>query len=408
MVYEKKRIFGLSIKLHDMRKFAIIILSLTVGIPVFCQMRGYKADFHLSEKHFCDTIDIEYKDGQVYVPVTMNGQRKWFNLDTGSSQGMVYLGASIGYWTELGNVVSRDANGLADTVKVVRMPDFRLSHLTVSGYVASMTARRPVKANYDAIIGFDLFHKGICAKIDVRHKRLILTDNRHAFDREQGYTLKYKLKWFVPYILVSPFMRHVDEVLFDTGAKQLYTMNKESFDRHAYKSKNVESQVEGRAQGHLAIGVHGTEERSEVAFLHLDRLKWDEFSFTDVRAITTQGTSRIGGSILQYGTVIINPFERRLTFAPYNGKDSVRVGNRQLGVAFTPHKGRAGVGLIFEKSAAYQAGLREGDIILKIDGRTIPTFQDFLNFRLTENQCHVFTVFSRNGKMREVAVEAEQ
>lgn len=391
-----------------MRKIAFIILLFATMLPALCQIRGYKTDFQLSKKDFCDTIDIEYKDGQVYVPVMMNGQRRWFNLDTGSGQGIVYPESPIDYWRELGNVVSRDANGIADTVKVIQLPDFRLGQLTVSGYVASMIANRPVKANYDAILGFDLFSKGICAKIDVRHKQLIITDNRHAFEREPGYRMKYKLKWFVPYVLISPFIRHVDEVLFDTGAKPLYTMNKESFDRHAYKSKNVESQVEGRTQGRQSIGIHGTEKFDEVAFLHLDRLKWDEFAFTDVRAITTQGASRIGGSILKYGSIIINPYKKSLIFSPYNKKDNVHVGNKPMGVAFVPLQGRACVGLIFEKSAAYQAGLREGDIILKIDGRTIPTFQDFLNYKLAENQRHTFTVFEKNGKTREVMVPAIQ
>jgi hypothetical protein len=52
-------------------------------------------------------------------------------------------------------------------------------------------------------------------------------------------------------LLVSPIKRHVDEVLFDTGSRHLYTMNKQSFDQHAYKSKNVEIQVESRAHGSL-------------------------------------------------------------------------------------------------------------------------------------------------------------
>ena len=102
---------------------------------------------------------------------------------------------------------------------------------------------------------------------------MILTDHRNLFDDETGYTVGYKLHWWVPYILVSPFKRHWDEVLFDTGSRQLFTMNKQSFDKHAYKSKQVNAQVEQRVRGHVSIGNMGTEQDDEVAFLKLERLR---------------------------------------------------------------------------------------------------------------------------------------
>lgn len=110
-------------------------------------------------------------------------------------------------------------------------------------------------------------------------------------------------------------MRHIDEVLFDTGSRQLYTMNKQSFDAHSYKSKNVGSQIEGRSEGSFVIGQLGAERTDEVVFLKLDRLKWDDFNFTNVRAITTQGASRIGAKILDYGTITINGFRRKIFFS---------------------------------------------------------------------------------------------
>lgn len=232
-------------------RLCLLFMALTSVLPMFSQ--GYRTNFMLSPAHFCDTIPLEFEDNQLYIPITMQGHQLRINLDTGSSQGMIFQGSRLNWNRDLGNVVSRDANDHLDTMKVVTLPSFQLGHLTITDYVASIMPKPIAKSHYDAIIGFDLFQKGICAKIDTQKKILILTDNRHAFDNEPGYDLRYKLKWFVPYVLVSPFIRHVDEVLFDTGSRPLYTMNKQSFDRHAYKSKNVESQVEGRTRGQLAI-----------------------------------------------------------------------------------------------------------------------------------------------------------
>jgi hypothetical protein len=291
--------------------------------------------------------------------------------------------------------------------------------------------RDAVSSKYDAVIGFDLFNRGLCAKIDRQQSVLILSDNKKAFRNEEklGHTLRYKLKWFVPYLYVSPFVRHTDEALFDTGSTALYTMSRQSFDEHvaadlANLSKqlgaDIERQVEGRAEGHLSIGGFGIEEKDEVVFLHLDRLKWADFSFTDLHAITTQGASKIGSQILSYGSILINPFRKRITFLPNPSTavplptgegqggasdgtpTSVRVANRQLGVAFVPQQGRAAVGLIWDQSQPYQAGMRQGDIILQIDQRLILTFADFLRFRFVKGEPHTFRLLTADGTEKTV------
>lgn len=207
-------------------------------MTVHAQMHRYSTNFTYSQKDFVDTIPIEVIDNQIFVTATVNGRPYRFNIDTGSSQGTIYNNAPFVGMRSLGNVVSQDAAGRSDTVGVVQMPQFSLGKLTVTGYVASVF-HSSMTRSYDAILGFDLFNKGLCCKIDTRNKRMILTDRRDFFDGEKGYALHYTLKWWVPYVMVSPFKRHYDEALFDTGSSILYTMNKESFDEHAYKSKNV-------------------------------------------------------------------------------------------------------------------------------------------------------------------------
>ena len=258
---------------------------------------------------------------------------------------------------------------------------------------------------YDGIIGFDFFNKGLCCKIDTRNRRMVIADRRDFFDGETGYALHYKLKWFVPYVMVSPFKRHYDEALFDTGSNVLYTMNKQSFDEHAYKSKNVNSQVEARVKGKLTIGNIGAERGGEVAFLKLDRLKWDDFSFLDVSAVTTQGSSKIGAAMLRYGSVIINGFRRYIRFQPYDDGDSVKVSNKPLTTAYVPtDDGRASVGIVMPGCADYEAGLRQGDIIISIDGKAIASFAAFQRFTLVKGMTHKMRVLTQEGKVKDVVI----
>lgn len=380
-------------------------MCVAVSATSHAQMHRYDLSFNLSKHNFCDTIPIDVINNQVYINATMNGRPLRLNLDTGSSQGMVYADFSVGRLTTLGGVISRDANQHVDSLVAVELPPFTIGGITVSHYVATMVPRKRVRRNYDASVGFDIFNRGICAKIDARRGILVITDLPGVFDGEQGYALKYKMKWFVPYVLVSPFMRHVDQALFDLGSRPLYTMNKASFDTHSYKSKQVNAQVEGRSRGHLAIGVHGPEDEDEVAFLHLDRLKWDDFSFTDYHTITTQGASRIGVEILNYGSVVINPFKKRIVFQPYNNADSVRVGNKQMGVAFVPEEGRTAVGLIWDGCEAYQRGMRQGDVVLRVNNTVIRTFDDFVRFPFVEGRKYKFLLVDREGKNKEVMTE---
>lgn len=388
-----------------MKRYILFFIFASICMLASAQTRKYGTNFTYSQKNFADTIPIVVKDDQVYVNANVEGHDYIFNLDTGSSQGSVFSDSQLYGLQELGNVVSRDAAGHKDTVKVVQLPRFQIGRLTVTGYVASVFPTH-VKRGYDAILGFDLFNKGLCCKIDTKNGYMILTDRRDYFDGEPGYALHYDLKWFVPYVTISPFKRHYDEALFDTGSKLLYTMNKQSFDEHAYKSKNVNSQVVDRVKGNMTIGNIGAEKTDEVAFLKLDRLKWDDYSFLDVSAVTTQGASRIGASILDYGSIIINGFRKYIRFQPYNDGDSVMVNNKSLTTAYVPTPdGKPQVGLVLPSSSDYKAGLRQGDIILAIDGKAINSFAAFQQYPFIEGQTHKLFVRSKEGRNKEVFVK---
>ncbi|WP_315579082.1 site-2 protease family protein [Hoylesella oralis] len=390
-----------------MKQILLLLLVLLRSMPAEAQTYGYNTGFTLSPHAFCDTIPIEIIDDRIYLNTTINGRLQRLCIDTGSSQGTVYEGESTRSYRELGNIVSLDANERADTVRVVSLPPVTFGHITLTDYVASVMPRPAMKTKCDAVIGFDLINKGVCMKLDLRRRMMILSTDKDAFRGEQGYELKYRLKWFVPYVYVSPFIRHTDEVLFDLGYRQLYTMNKQNFDKHVYKSKQVNAQVEGFAYGNLSIGSYGPEHEDEVAFLNLDRLKWGNFAFTDVKAITTQGASRIGAQILKYGTITIDPFRKRIIFSPYNGNDTVTVANKQVSIAYVPQDDMPTVGLVRKESAEYKAGLRQGDRIIRINNEPVTSFEQFVAYPFVSGRRYKLHVITRNGMQREMYISID-
>ncbi len=356
--------------------------------------------------NFADSIDIEFDDGRILLPVEIDGRKYRFLFDTGCTQGVLFTGSPVPFIREVGNVISFDINNQPDTVRVVQLPEFRLGHLSIDGYLCTVVKGGAIHRGYDGIVGFDLINKGLACKIDVEHKRLILTDRKKHFAQEQGYEVKYKLQAFVPYVWVSPFMRHMDRALFDTGYRQLYTMNVESFRKHVYKSKQVAAQVEGRAVGRRTIGANSVEQADTVFFLALDRLKWDDFAFRDYHTVTQAGTSHIGTELLTYGNLIINPFKKRMMFQPTATKnDELTIGNEQAQFSVIPVGGRPVVGLVREESEAYRNGLRHADTIIRIDQRNIPDVTAMQQFPFVKGRTYIFTVRRADGSVHDVKIK---
>lgn len=367
-------------------------------------------DFTLSKQLFVDTIPIEFIGNQIYIPVYIQGQRHLFNLDTGSSQGIAYRGTDIRLSTPLGGINARDANGRIDTIPVVEYPEFRLgtAHgIAVSGYKATLLTRPKRQYVYDGIIGFDLFNKGIQAKIDVKRKRLILTDIKNYFDQEPGFEIKYRLQRWTPYIAVNTFLDHEEQVLFDLGATDFFTMNKGHFDSERMKDPRIPGMIDETTYGQTVQGSYGAEKKDLIFYITFPNLPWGNFTFRNVHGKTTQGDSKIGGAILNYGTLVINPKKKRMKFWSYTGGNSVEVDNKVSDVTFMERDGRIVVATIRHHSIYYIEGFREGDELLAIDGKPIDSPQSAERFVEEKSLKRVYRLYDHRGFTKEIVIKKE-
>ena len=377
------------------------------------QQYRYRLDFTVGSRDFVDTVQIEYERGQVYVPVTIDGQQLRFKLDTGSSQGVVYDDTPVKGLRPIGHIRSEDATGASRPVKMVELPPMTIGGLTLRGYKAALHQRQVRRRGEDGIIGFDLLRK-MAAKIDVRHQRMILTDRKKWVKDEQGYMLPYKLVNHTPRVQIDPVEGETATVVMDTGSRQLLSLNRSWVAASLAGNEEARTQVEGRCTGQMAIGNFGVEPEAEVVFLGLHAVRWGDLQLRDVHCITSQGNSHIGAPLLTHGTLTVNPFQRRLVFQPYDELKETTdegklmsycvIGNEQLRIAFVPKQGRAVVGLIWDRCDAYRQGFRQGDIIEQIDGRDV-SFDDFLRFRAVYGQQYQFTLRDRYGVHRTLRAE---
>lgn len=377
-----------------------LMLWLSVGIA-HGQLGRYCAEFRADVSDFADTITIEWERDRIYVPVESGGRRLRFLLDTGAGQSVVFQGTELAAGPRKGGLISHDATGHTDTLALVALPPLRLGRVTLSGGQALVQRHSLLSRGIDGILGFDVVNSGLSMKIDVPSRQLILTDRSHLFCREPNTErLHYKLSYHVPYVQIIPYGRKREQVRVDTGSRQFFAMNKESFDN---RPLSLDMSLEGLSVGRHATGHHGVESESEVAFLQLNNLRVGGYSFSDIHTLTTLGSSHLGARLLRYGAVAFCPRHRSMMFQPVSLAQPCQVGNRQLEIAFVAdaHQ-RPQVGMVWEQGEPYRLGFRQGDIIEQIDHKEVRTLGEFLRWPFIRGRQYLFTLRDRQGRRHEV------
>lgn len=390
------------------RLLTLFTLLLAPTLPGFGQTGSYHLNFSLSERNFADSIAIEMRDGRVIVPLAIGGRMRRFMLDTGAAQAIVYTDSDIEGCKSAGSIKAYDALGQQNIVPLVVLPPVTLGRLTLTGLQATVYERPKGQTDFDGIVGFDLVCKGVGMKIDVKNHLLVITNQKKYFAEESGFESRYKLRaWMhTPYLTLEPVKGYSEEVLFDTGSSLLYAMGYQSAGQVLPRLLEANpAQLEGRTTGSYAVGLHGREQEAEVVFLGLDSIVWGGFALRDVHTKTTQGNSYLGAGVLRYGAVTFLPWRKVVRFQPYMGGSGASVANRQVEKVVSDVDGLPTVTFVWRRGKAFEAGLREGDILLRVDGKELKNFDEYAHFRYLIGRVYTFVVRDPRGINKEVKME---
>ena len=162
--------------------------------------------------------------------------------------------------------------------------------------------------------------------------------------------------------------------------------------------------VEETTYGQNTVGSYGAEKRDLIFFLRFPTLPWGNFTFRNVHSYTTQGDSKFGGAILNYGTFVINPKRKRMKFWSYTGGNSVEVNNHIDDVSYMEDDGQTVVASIRHTSEYYKDGFREGDVVVSVDGRMVSGIDDFNNIKFTKGKTYKFILKDSRGFNKEIEV----
>ena len=268
-----------------------------------------------------DTVQIETIGNYISIPVTLNGKPMRFILDTGCGANMVFRHAldSLDQITTNGDSIESStgktqvAEKIQGRLKVSRFD----SDEAVPIYVTAVDSLMMLRG--DGIVGIQyiLEHSHINMKIDVRHKQVIFTKNKHLFDDEEGTKMRTKLidNRMTIKMKMSPGIK-VKNVVLDTGCDHLFDLYSADFDKIMSHKKRQQfiHQVQGEKPSKMG-GVYGRN-NSEITALKLDQLTIAGLNFHDVE-VETGNESLLGFPFLQAASVVYYYKGKRIKVSPY-------------------------------------------------------------------------------------------
>lgn len=192
--------------------------------------------------------------------------------------------------------------------------------------------------------------------------------------------------------------------LFDTGATDSFVMNKSHFDVERKKDPRVPLLVEETTYGQNTVGSYGAEKRGLIFFLNFPTLPWENFTFRNVHSYTTQGDSKFGASILNYGTIVINPKRKRMKFWSYTGGKDLEVNNHINDVSYMEDNGRTVVASLRHTSEYYKDGFREGDIVISVNGHPVGALEEYNSIKFEKGKSYKFILRDSRGFDKEITV----
>lgn len=365
-----------------MRYLLLYLFAMLIGMNSFAITNE---KFYCQEHNFADTVKFTYKKGQILVPISIGGNEYSFLFDTGAPMFIMNEVSSDFKKQELDSILVGDfSKSKKQKLKHGFMRDFTFGKLHISNYEYSVM-------NYDSSIDCDgfwgvssLFKYGILIKIDLRDSIIILTDIKDFFDKEQGIEIPFDS--YNSYLNMQFSMSYGCRgwARFDTGVNSFMTLNKKDYYDKSIKGKHKDKfkeQIEWSDFGSFRRSVHGLEEPVEHIFMKINELRVGDVIFEGLPVEATQGLTTIGSRILEYGSIIIDPYKNKMKYQTNILGGRVSISEKNKDVMLVCENGNIFVAMLNPNSDIYKQGLRKKNCLIEYNQRPIKSLNDFYDAR---------------------------
>lgn len=318
-------------------------------------------------KRICDTIPYEFMQEKIVIPVTVNGVKTKYIVDTGGQTGTMWEEAMEMKVESAGSLVNiADMNGSGASYQKGILKNIQLSANYRIKELNTMVLPEVgmfKELGVAGILGGDAFAQSVIT-FDSREKIMII----HYPYRPDGLKIQDGVEMFsgtTHHSIVNVHVGGVEKkMLFDSGAHGFFLISRDDFIE--FREKGVCEQVDS-AYGVNCTGLVGLGEPADIFKGYAPELNFLGKKFTNVGCITSPNSrSIIGVDILKYGKVVIDYMRNRFYFFPFN-RDCENMG----GAPATWNAGILPANERFEVILAWssiQDRLSFGDEVIDING----------------------------------------
>lgn len=380
----------------EMKKHILYTLLLVVvtSFSATAQKKPFRG-ITFSRHNFVDTVKIKIWDGAVIIPVEINGQTRHLMFDTGAEFGF-WIGDEEGWMKASGDTLSVTDSQKSKLKKAFLIfPPIKMGDVVVENYpmVVDKGMSDYVCDRIDGAFGYDLVARGLSFKFDTKDSLMIVTDRKNFFSKEEKGqpTLKYlRCHKTRPMVWVQfPFGPF--KLLFDSGAIGGEIDLSEDFVRRiAHADPEIRQKLDAITVRKdttviTEAGLFGNSQDSvPYRTLHCPEIGLDKLMLKDVWISTDKRLSKIGSTILEHNSLIVNGYKMHLVLLPHDGKMVQNVGNENkkgLKLVFADKSDTLGVlkAVVRKDGEAYRKGIRSGDYLVSVNGVPITEYCTYLN-----------------------------
>lgn len=317
----------------------------------------------------CDTIPYEFIQDKIIIPVTVNGIKVKYIVDTGGRTGTMYDAATEMKATAAGYTRISDVNAQGSNYQEAHVQNVSIgNNYKVKQLKTMVLPKSPFFTGLGVvgILGGDAFAQSVVT-FDSRSNIMVINYpyRPEGLKVADGIPLKDEMEHhsYVDIRLGDNDLK----VLFDTGAGGFLLYSTEDCNRLADVSG---TKITNHGHGIVAAGITGLGKPVDIKKVNVPSIHIMGKEFTNVGSTTTvmNGTI-IGVDLLKYGKVIIDYMRRRFYFLPFEkGKVDMGGAPSLWNVSILPRNERFEITTIWD---SMKDKVAFGDQVVDINGTSL-------------------------------------
>ncbi|OAQ38508.1 hypothetical protein A5893_13870 [Pedobacter psychrophilus] len=299
-------------------RFILIVFTL-----IAFQIKLNAQSFNFNQGGFTNTdyfIEIPYTrvKGKIIIEVKMGAEVRKFILDTGAPTA---ISISLLEKLKLDILSSQDftdINGRKSVLEVANIKELKLGESVVADIPAVVLDENILTKCFDVdgLIGSNLLRNSI-VQFDYKNKVIRISNDINKINISNAKPSDILIdKQSSPIFNIQLGDKAKEMLLFDSGADELYSMSNNNLEK---LKKAKAFSVISESLGSNSFGINGLERESKNYRLLIPEFNIMGFTLKNIVSETTSdGNSRIGARLLEYGMLTINYKNSKSYFEPFS------------------------------------------------------------------------------------------